>query len=56
MENVGVFFLVSMVGKIPWRREWLCTPVFLSGGFPGQSCLAGYSLWDCKESDMVEVT
>ena len=21
------------VGKIPWRREWLPTPVFLSGDF-----------------------
>ena len=26
------------VGKIPWKREWLPTPLFLSGGF-----LAGYS-------------
>ena len=24
-----------MVGKIPWRRDWLPTPVFL--GFPGGS-------------------
>ena len=24
------------VGKIPWRREWLPTPVFLAGEFHGQ--------------------
>ena len=31
------------VGKIPWRREWLPTPVFFSGGLHGQRSLAGYS-------------
>ena len=39
-------------GKIPWRREWLPTPVLLLGKFHGQRSLAGYSLWGCKESDM----
>ena len=29
------------VGKIPWRREWLPTPVFLPGEFHGQRSLAG---------------
>ena len=29
------------VGKILWRRKWQSTPVFLSGGFPGQRSLAG---------------
>ena len=24
------------VGKMPWRREWLLTPVFLPGEFHGQ--------------------
>ena len=28
------------VGKIPWRREWLTTPVFLPGEFHGQRSLA----------------
>ena len=32
-----------MVGKIPWRREWLPTPVFWSGEFHGQRSLEGYS-------------
>ena len=42
------------VGKIPWRREWQPTPVFLLGDFHGQRSLAGYSPWCCKESDMTE--
>ena len=28
------------VGKIPWRRVWQPTPVFLSGEFQGQRSLA----------------
>ena len=44
------------VGKIPWRREWLPTPVFLPGEFPGQRNLAGYCPWGCKELDMTEGT
>ena len=31
------------VGKIPWRRKWQPTPVFLSGESHGQRSLAGYS-------------
>ena len=42
------------VGKIPWRRKWLPTPVFLSGKFQGPRSLAGYSPWGRKESDMTE--
>ena len=42
------------VKKIPWRREWLPTPVFLPGEFHGQSNLAGYSPQGCKELDMTE--
>ena len=37
----------SQVGKIPWRRKWQPTPVFL----PGQRSLVGYNLWGRKESD-----
>ena len=37
------------VGKIPWRREWLPTQVFLPGEFHGQRSVAGYSPWGCKE-------
>ena len=31
------------VGKIPWRRKWQPTPVFLSGESHGQRGLADYS-------------
>ena len=39
------------VWKIPWRREWQPTAVFLRGEFHGQRSLAGYSPWDHKELD-----
>ena len=44
----------SWVGKIPWRRECLPTPVFWPGEFHGQRSLAGYSPWSHKELDMTE--
>ena len=31
------------VGKIPWRRKWQPTLVFLLGKFNGQRSLVGYS-------------
>ena len=33
----------SWAGKIPWRRKWQPTPVFLPGEFHGQRNLEGYS-------------
>ena len=42
------------VGKIPWRREWQPTPVFLLGESHRQRGLAGYSPWGHKEPDMNE--
>ena len=42
------------VGKIPWRRKWQPTPVFLPGESHGQRSLAGCSPWGHKESDMTE--
>ena len=44
------------VGKIPWRRAWQPTPVFLPGETHGQRNLASYGPWGCKESDMTEVS
>ena len=44
----------SWVGKIPCRREWLATPVFLPGEFHRQRSLAGYSPRGYKESNMTE--
>ena len=37
--NVGDWDLISGVRNIPWRREWLPTPVFLPGEFHGQRSL-----------------
>ena len=42
------------MGKLPWRKEWLPTPVFLPGEFHGQRSLAIYSPWDHKELDKTE--
>ena len=42
------------VRKIPWRRKWQCTPVFLPGKFHGQRSLAGCGPWGRKESDTTE--
>ena len=42
------------VRKIPWRRCWLPTPLFLPGEFSGQRSLAGYSPRGLKESDTIE--
>ena len=36
------------VGKIPWRRKWQPTPVFLLGESHGHERLAGYSPWVTK--------
>ena len=38
-------------GKIPWKRKWLPTPIFLPREFHGQRSLASYSPWGCKELD-----
>ena len=42
------------VRKIPWRRKWKPTPVFLPGEFHRQRSLAGYSPWGHKASDTIE--
>ena len=44
------------IGKIPWRRTWQPTPLFLPGESHGQTSLAGYSPMSRKESDRTEVT
>ena len=36
------------VRKIPQRRKWQPTPVFLPGKLHGQKSLVGYSLWGCR--------
>ena len=46
----------SWVGKIPWRRTWQPTPVFLPGEFHGQRSLAGLlgGIHGIAESDTTE--
>ena len=39
----------SLCWKIPWRREWQPTPIFLPGEFYGQRSLVGCSPWGRKE-------
>ena len=46
--------LIPVLGKIPWKRQWQPTPVFLPREFHGQGSLAGYSPWGHKESNMTE--
>ena len=36
------------VRKIPWRRKWQPTPVFLPGKAHRQRSMAGYSPWGHK--------
>ena len=44
----------SWVRKIPWRRKWQPTPVFLPRKSHWQRILAGYSPWGHKELDTTE--
>ena len=42
------------VWKIPWKKAWLPTPIFLPGEFHGQRSLAGHNPWGHKKLDMTE--
>ena len=44
------------VGKIPWKRKWQRTPIFLPRKSHGQRSLAGYSPQSCKELDTTVAT
>ena len=44
------------VRKMPWRRKWQPTLVFLPRESHGQWYLVGYSPQGCKESDTTEAT
>ena len=46
----------SWAGKIPWKRAWQPTPVFLPGESHGQRSVEGYSAWGPTESDTTEAT
>jgi len=49
-------WVISLVGKISWRRAWQPTLVFLPGESHGQRSLVGYSPGGHKELDMTEAT
>ena len=48
--------MIPGVRKIPRRRAWHPTPVFLPGESHEQRSLVGYSPWGCKESRMTKNT
>ena len=56
--NAGDTGSVSSIpaGKIPWRRKWQPTPVFLPAKSHGQRSPTGYSSWGRQEADNTEVT
>ena len=39
------------VRRMPWRRKWLSSPVFLLVKLHEQRSLVGYSPWSLKEVD-----
>ena len=43
-------------GKIPWRKAWQPSLVFLPGESHGQRSLEGYSPWGRKELNTTEST
>ena len=50
--NVGDSGSIPGLGKIPWRRKWQPTLVFLPWESHRQWILVGYSPWVTKELDM----
>ena len=46
--------MIPTSGKIPWKRKWQLTSVFLPGKSHGQRNLVDYSPWGHKESDTTE--
>ena len=52
--NIKLHEFDPWVGKIPWRKKWQTTSVFLPGKSHGQRSLVGYSPWGCKKSDVTE--
>ena len=56
MQEMQEIRIWSWVRKIPWRRKWQPTPVFLPGKSHGQRSLVGYSPWYCKMMDTTKHT
>ena len=49
-----IFRFNPWVRKIPWKKKWQPTPVFLFEKSHGERSLAAYSPWDHKELDTTE--
>ena len=56
VQEVQEMWFDPWVGKIPLRRAWQPTPVFLTGESHGQRSLASYGPWGCKELGMTELS
>ena len=52
--KLWVFNAHFIIRKIPWRRQWQPSPVFLPGKSHGQRSLVGCSSWAHKELDTTE--
>ena len=52
--NAAYAGLIPGLGRLPWRRKWLPTPVVRPREFHRQRSLAGSSPWGGKESDTTE--
>ena len=48
LTNAGDPGSTPRLGRNLGRREWLPTPLYLSGKFHGQRSLVGYSPWGCR--------
>ena len=53
-EDVRDMSSIHWSGKIPWRRKWQPTPVFVPEKSHGQRSLVSYSSWGRKESNTTE--
>ena len=53
-RNAGDQGSIPGLGRLPWRRKWQPTPLFLPGESHGRRSLVGYSPQSRKEWDMTE--
>ena len=56
MQETQEAWIDPWVRKIPWRRAWLPTPIFLPGKSHGQRRLAGHSPQGRKKLDLTATT
>ena len=56
IQETSELWVHPWVRKIPWRRKWQPTPVYLLAESHGQKSLAGYSPQVHKGSDSTEMT